>query len=70
MGDPPQSERWSADKAIDGNTTQFYLSNSCTITDYQRNLKSIWWKVWLAKSFSVAYLEIYFRQDSKLRRVP
>lgn len=65
MGDPPQSALWSADKAIDGNTTQFYEFNSCAITDYSRNHTSIWWKVWLERPFSVAYLEIYFRQDSK-----
>lgn len=66
MGAPPQQKAWTAGKAIDGNTNQDYLSNSCAITDvdkYQNT--SIWWKVWLQKKFNVAYIEIFFRSDSK-----
>ena len=69
MGDWPHSPQWSANKAIDGNTNQLYRSDSCAITDYQRNHTSIWWKVWLERPFSVAYLEIYFREDSKSIKV-
>ena len=66
MGALPQRPAWSADKAVDGNTSQYYASDSCAITDikYNRNTKN-WWKVWLQRSFNVAYLEIYFRVDSK-----
>ena len=66
MGALPHTPEWTADKAIDGNTSQMYQSNSCAITDsdkYQNT--SIWWRVWLAKPFNIAYLEIYFRSDSK-----
>lgn len=66
MGAPPQNKAWAANKAIDGNPSQDYLSNSCAITDVDENLNtSIWWKVWLEKQFNVAYLEIYFRSDSE-----
>lgn len=66
MGAPPQQNNWTACKAIDGNTSQNYLSNSCAITDVEHNRNtSIWWKVWLQKKYNVAFLEIYFRSDSK-----
>lgn len=66
MGANPQKPAWSAGKAIDGNTDQSYLSNSCAITEFDANHNaSIWWKVWLARRFNIAYLEIYFRSDSK-----
>lgn len=66
MGAPPHQPAWTAGKAIDGNTSQDYTSNSCAITDVDGNRNtSIWWKVWLQKKFNVAYIEIYFRSDSK-----
>ena len=66
MGANPQNPNWSADKAIDGNTDQRYLSGSCAITDWKINQnRSIWWAVWLQRPFSIVYLEIYFRSDSK-----
>lgn len=66
MGAPAQKNTWTAGKAIDGNTNQDYLSDSCAITNVDGNRNtSIWWKVWLQKEFNVAYIEIYFRSDSK-----
>lgn len=66
MGALPHQPAWTAGKAIDGNTDQSYLSNSCAITDVDRNRNTYtWWKVWLQKKFNVAYIEIYFRSDSK-----
>lgn len=64
MGAPPQKPAWTADKAIDGNTDQHYRSDSCAITNAGKNT-SIWWKVWMRRKFNIAYLEIYFRSDSK-----
>lgn len=66
MGAAPERLVWTADKAIDGNTNQDYMSNSCAITNVDENRNtSIWWRVWLQRRFSVAYIEIYFRSDSK-----
>lgn len=66
MGAAPQRPEWSAGKAIDGNTIQSYLSNSCAITNFDENRNtSIWWRLWLQKQFNVAYIEIFFRSDSK-----
>lgn len=66
MGALPKRPEWTAGKAIDGNTTQNYSTNSCAITDFYGNRNtSIWWTVWLQKRFNVAYIEIYFRSDSK-----
>lgn len=66
MSTYPQHPVWSADKAIDGNPNQTYVSNSCAITEFDRNRNAkIWWMVWLSRQFNVAYLEIYFRSDSK-----
>lgn len=66
MGAAPHRPEWTAGKAIDGNTDQDYLSNSCAITDFDRNRNtSVWWKMWLQKRFNVAYIEIYFRFESK-----
>lgn len=66
MGATPQNSEWTAGKAIDGNTNQTYQSNSCAITNVDKDRKtSIWWKVWLLRRFNIAYLEIYFRSDSK-----
>lgn len=67
MSEQPQMESWSASKAIDGNITQSYQSNSCAITEANK-YTSIWWKVWLERRFNIAYLEIYFRSDSKFIR--
>lgn len=65
MGAAPERPAWTAGKAIDGSTSQSYLSNSCAITDFDRNRNtSIWWTVWMRKQFNVAYMEIYFRSDS------
>ena len=67
MGADPQDPSWSADKAVDGNTDQNFVYNSCAITDLDRNRNTtIWWTVWLQRQFNIAYLEIYFRSDSKL----
>lgn len=66
MGAAPQQRAWTAGKAIDGNTNQSYSSNSCAITDLNRNRNtSIWWTVWLHRRYNVAYIEIYFRSDCK-----
>lgn len=66
MGAAPKTPEWSAAKAVDGNTDQNYTSNSCALTNYYNRNTSIWWKVWLQRQFNIAYLEIYFRSDSKL----
>lgn len=63
MGADPQNPAWDASKAVDGNVSQNYSSNSCAITNVNEN--RIWWKVWLQRQFNVAYLEIYFRSDSE-----
>lgn len=69
MSANPQEPAWTAIKAIDGNPSQDYQSNSCAITNVEGNRNtSIWWKVWLQKPFNVAYLEIYFRSDSKFTK--
>lgn len=66
MGAAPQQPAWTADKAIDGNTNQDFISNSCAITNFDGNRNTaIWWRVWLERRFNVAYIEIYFRYDSK-----
>lgn len=66
MGAPAQKNTWTAGNAIDGNTNQDYLSDSCAITDVDRNRNTFtWWKVWMKQRFNVAYIEIYFRSDSK-----
>lgn len=66
MGAHPQKNTWTAAKAIDGGTNQDYSSGSCAITDVVGNRNtSIWWKVWLQNKYNVAYIEIYFRSDSK-----
>ena len=68
MGAQPLNPYWLADKAIDGNTSQNYESDSCAISDWERNRNtSIWWKVWLSRPFTIAYLELYFRSDSKFK---
>ena len=66
IGAAPHRPEWSAAKAVDGNTDQSYISNSCALTNYDDRNTSIWWKVWLQRQFSIAYLEIYFRLDSRL----
>ena len=67
MTGTPHEPRWNADKAIDGNTSQDYRSNSCAITYVEMDKRTeIYWKVWLTPTaFNIAYLEIYFRSDSK-----
>lgn len=66
MGADPEKQDWTAIKAIDGNPSQDYQSDSCAITNVDENRNtSIWWKVWLERQFNVAYLEIYFRSDSE-----
>lgn len=66
MGAAPQRRKWTAGNAIDGNISQNYSSNSCAITNIDGNRNtSIWWRVWLQKKFNVAYIEIFFRSDSK-----
>lgn len=66
MGAAPQQPAWTAGKAIDGDTTQNFLTNSCAITNFDGNRNtSIWWTVWLQRRYNVAYIEIYFRSDSK-----
>ena len=66
MGANPQEPEWSADKAVDGITSQDYALNSCAITEVgKKHNTTIWWKVWLQRPFNVAYLEIYFRSDSR-----
>ena len=63
MSEPPQKPAWSAGNAVDGNTDQETLT-TCTIMDYSKNYKSVWWKVRLQNRFNVAYLEVYFRGSS------
>ena len=67
MTGTPHDRRWNADTVIDGNTSQDYQSNSCAITNVDKDkLTESFWKVWLTpKPFNIAYLEIYFRSDSK-----
>lgn len=69
MGADPQAPSWTAIKAIDGYASQDYRSDSCALTDVEENRNtSICWKVWLQTEFNVAYLEIYFRSDSKFNK--
>lgn len=69
MGANPQKPAWTANKAIDGDASQSYLSDTCAITNVDENQNtSIWWKVWLQQHFNVANLEIYFRSDSKFMK--
>lgn len=69
MSANPQQPAWTAMKAIDGDVSQDYRSDSCAITNVDGNHDtSIWWKVWLQQPFNVAYLEIYFRADSEFTR--
>lgn len=57
---------WTADKAIAGNMHQDYLSNSCAISGIDKDkLTRSYLKMWLANQFNIAYLEVYFRSDSK-----
>lgn len=66
MTGTPQISLWTADKAIDENTSQNYLSNSCAISNVDRDkLKRSYLKIWLSQPVNIAYLEIYFRSDSK-----
>ena len=66
MGARPFKPAWSADKAVDGNISQDFASNSCAIAEFDKNRNTtIWWKVWLQRPFNIAYLEIYFRSDSR-----
>ena len=67
MTGTPHDNRWHADTAIDGNTSQDYQSNSCAITKVvEDQLTESYWKMWLTlKPFNIAYLEIYFRTDGK-----
>ena len=67
MTGTPRDPGWNADKAIDGNTSQDYQSNSCAITKVDEDKQTeIYWKVWLTpEPFNIAYLEIYFRSESK-----
>ena len=67
MSGTPHNTAWTADKAIDGNTNQGYQSNSCASSDVDNDkLNMSFWKVWLSPSaFNIAYLQIYFRSDSK-----
>ena len=74
----PQYPEWNADKAIDGRTIQDYQSNSCAISEVDVDkLTKSYWKVWIdpyrevwnepSRPLNIAFLEIYFRTDSKLR---
>ena len=66
MTGTPHDPAWNADKAIDGNTSQSYLSNSCAISDVNTDkFKRSFLKLWLTQKMNIAYLEIYFRSDSK-----
>ena len=67
MSGTPHNAAWTADKAIDGNTSQSYLSNSCAISNiYTDKLKSSYLKMWFKPStINIAYIEIYFRSESK-----
>ena len=66
MTGTPQNSLWTARKAIDGDTSQNYQSNSCAISDVDRDkLKRSYLKIWLSQPFNIANLEIYFRIDSK-----
>lgn len=65
MSASPANPAWTAGKAIDGDTHQNYMLNSCAVTDISHQYAAVWWKVWLLRPFNVAYLEIYFRSDGK-----
>ena len=65
MSGPAQVSNWTADKAVDGNTNQSYLSNSCAIMDITKNYLTVWWKVRLNRRSNIAYIEIFLRRDSK-----
>lgn len=67
MSGTPFVSLWDANRAVDDNTNQNYSYNSCAISHVDEDkLKKSYWKVWLApKAFNIAYLEIYFRSDSK-----
>ena len=31
-------------------------------------LPRVWWKVWLQKQFNIAYIEIYFKSEGKIKK--
>ena len=66
MAGTPQNSMWTADNVIDGSSNQNYSSNTCAISNINMDkLKRTYLKMWFDRPFNIAYLEIYFRSDSK-----
>lgn len=51
-----------AGKALDGRTDE---SNCVLLPFINEKQSQTWWKLWLQRKFNIAYIEIYFRSDSK-----
>ena len=54
-----------AEKAIDGRTDE---SNCVLLPFINEQQSQTWWKLWLQRKFNIAYIEIYFRSDSKYEK--
>lgn len=49
--------------AVDGDIGKY---NACTAMNVSGGYESVWWKVWLERTFNVAELKIYFQPNSKI----
>lgn len=63
--DPFPNTQWTADKVVDGNANQTAIGGSCAMMDYDHQYKSVWLKVNLSRLFSVAYIELYLRNEHR-----
>lgn len=55
---------WIAGNVVDGNTDQTANGGSCAIMDFSKNYRSVWMTVTLGKHFNVAYIKLFFRNES------
>lgn len=62
MSKSPWNIGLGASNAIDGDTG---AKKPCTAMDVSGGYESVWWKVWLQRTFNVAELKIYFQPASK-----
>lgn len=57
--------KWDADNAVDGQSDPGHDESSCSFTKGEKEYQSAWWKLALKSMSNVAYLQIFFRSDSK-----